>query len=152
MLQTESRRDDEAARQRRERHAVAVACWAAVIVEPDPDRPGKERQRYGVAIRNASNTVVYDITIRQRNAARPTQTDISLSQLPPDTYFVEEQGKRHWEFAKPLSEIDGDVRPVTKGESRPVVEFLFRDAANIHWLRVDDGLLQCVEPERESRG
>lgn len=146
LLQTESARDDAAARQLREQHATAVACWPAVIVEAEPDGSELENHRYGVAIRNASNTVIYDVSISVLGTKGASRKPITLTALPPETYFVEEEPRKFgWEFAKPVSEFAAKVRPLTKGENRVVEELVFRDSANVRWRRAGDGLLECLD-------
>lgn len=138
MLETERQRDERAAAQSRERDAIAVACWPAVAISHEGTP--SESYKFGMTIRNASNTVMYDIRIVFADGARPP---ITLTALPPDTYFMEPDDRYGWAFAKSLSQVQGEVRPVTKRDTR-VEALTFRDSANVRWRRSGDGLLECL--------
>lgn len=161
LLTTESGRDELAAERSHSQQARAVSAWCAVQVRPSGAK------RFGVVIRNGSDSVIYDLIVVVSGVwgADVEASPIKLVALPPGDYLVLEGGhsaddpddeddheqkgpKRHprpWGYLAAVAAFDGEVRPVTVAIHRRILALTFTDSGNSRWSRQSDGALAQLD-------
>lgn len=129
-------------RQDRRAQAVGIAAWRAAVIEDG------EAVTYGMVVRNGSDSVVYDVVVSSTNKAGNPNDDLRLVLLPPGTWFCEHQAHTDnpWGFAKDVTRIPHEVRPISKSRTLRANATRFRDASDVGWVRDAEGRLHESGP------
>lgn len=137
MYDIEVGRDRTAADRDISRYAERVSGWVAVrLVE------GEQVAR-GVVLCNGSGTMIFDVSMTVTSSTGAAHPPIELAAVPPGSFFIERtDGDFAWAFPDSVDIIEGALRPVMKQRKWRVVDLRFRDTANRHWRRAEDGELE----------
>lgn len=140
LLKSDSRRDRLAQSAVEREVAQAVSAWPAA----HEDESGIST--YGIVVRNASESVVYDLHVEVQGEGGEPLRPLTVAFLPPGTYFCAQPSFNPdldgWAVPTDVDSIVGEIRLLAKAHQRRVVQFRFRDAANHVWTRTDRGLEQ----------
>jgi hypothetical protein len=130
---------DVRARERGQREqAASVTAWVATQIVN-----GKEAG-YGVVLHNASQNVVYDLSVSTTSKLpRWELPALKLTVLPPGTYWTRSRPKTayKWDFPVEVSRLADEIRPVSKSQEIGVAHLAFRDSSDQFWERRANGIL-----------
>lgn len=147
MFFIERARDKRADAERVTARAAGMNAWTAVA-EPNEGEEGKSR--YGVQVRNSTEVPVYDVVIVHAMAnGKIFGRDLRLDTVPPGDFFFESsfrEGSPTWDFGSMSTEIER-LHPVMRKRAWSVISLTFRDSAGQWWLRTQNGLTRCGNPQ-----
>lgn len=122
----------------RRQQASQVAAWLCGATLTAPNFGAQPRQRWFLAVENASQVPVYQG--RASVESKFPVPDLTAFMLPPGrTYF--ELARGEWRYGVHAEELDVVPRPLTNAERFRVTSFAFTDAAGDRWIRDDRGRL-----------
>ncbi|PPI54283.1 hypothetical protein [Rathayibacter toxicus] len=139
----ESRRDDVATHRERQEQATRIAAWC---VRRDI---GDEHGRRGLAVRNVSDSPVFDLEVRSTYSTGKEQKPVelrplTLAVLPPGDFVTFGHGQYGWNFPVERSTVTELLSPITKNPGWRVIEITFTDAHGIRWRREGGSLTEIA--------
>jgi hypothetical protein len=105
---------------------------------------------YGIMLKNASATLVYDIEVVAKSKINGTYPPLRLTCLPPGSHWAAWSARDNsWGFPVDPATVWNDLQPVASSDKLGIQMLSFRDASDHVWTRVDQGAL-ASRPEGEA--
>ncbi|AMM20632.1 hypothetical protein AX769_11375 [Frondihabitans sp. PAMC 28766] len=146
----ETCRDRERRAEEARSQAVGISAWIGLA--------NGLWQRPGVVIRNGSREPIYAVTAMVSGFEGKTEIDAQVF-IPPGQFFIEwkpdpkEKGDEKktfvWDFAKPVSDVEGGVRAAAQAKRWTLGSIQFRDCRGAYWRRDASGLLMKADKREQ---